>query len=138
MFSDSADLGVPHPREERTCERGYHVGIVMERAITDHRAHPATKIENRRKAEIDSARAQLDGHHPPADARDTARDLRVPTMEDPISPRCGKSGESISKALHPTAFVIDPDEQSAAVSVREWHRTRHATARGCDSCAKTV
>ena len=111
VLSDPADLRVPHPRKERARQCGHHVGIVVERAVTDHRAHPAAQIEHRRKAEIDAGRTQLDRRHPSAGARGAARLPRIPVMEPPVLRRGGKGAEAVPKALHPTAFVVDRDEQ---------------------------
>ena len=57
VLSDSAELRVPHSREERARKRGHHVGGAMKRTVADHRAHPAAEIEHRREAEVDTARA---------------------------------------------------------------------------------
>ena len=111
VFSDPPDSGIPHSREERACKRGHDIRIMMERTVANHRAHAATEIENRCEAEVDPARAQLHGRHPPPGARGPEREFAVQIMESPVFRRGGKNGESVAKPLHAATFVIDGDQK---------------------------
>ena len=111
VLSDAADACLAHPRQERARQHGDHVGIAMECAVADDRAHAAAQIEHRGKAEVDPAGAQLRSHDPAARAGGAARELRIPIVQHPVLRGRGKSAESVPEALHPPAFVIDRDER---------------------------
>ena len=111
VLSHPVHSRLSHSREEFSGERGHDGGFVVKCAVANHRAHAAVEIEHRCKVEIHATRAQLDCCHPPRGARDPLPDLRVSIMEIPVLPSGGKGRESFSKSLHPTALVVDGNEQ---------------------------
>ena len=98
-------------RMKRSREMRDGIGIAMQRAIADDRALAVVEIEDRREAEIDARGAKLGGDRP-AQARGFARragDIAVPPLAQRAHRRYRR--EAVAKALHPSAFVIDGDQQ---------------------------
>ena len=117
VFSDTADTRIPHPLEKRSRELSHDLGIVMKGTTADDSTCPAIEIEHRRKAEIDAACAKLDGHDPPSGTRGPVRKFRIHVVEPAVSCCCRESAEPFSKSLHPSAFVIDCNQQRRSSQV---------------------
>ena len=129
MLADRGGACASQAAPERACEMRHRVRIAMESAIADDRAAGIVEIEHRGEAEIDSARRQF-----PGDARTDSFgfgsrffSIAIPAFAERAHRR--QRGESLAKALHASALVIDTDQRRRVAQSANRRRQRHELAR---------
>ncbi len=135
MLADRRHAGGAQSFPQRHGEMGHRVRIAMQCAIADDRARPVIEVEHRCEAEIDATSAQLAAEGE-AKALGLARggvDVAIPGH--PQRPHGRYLREALAKSLHPTAFVVDGNQQMGCAQC-VYRRGQCASLRGLDEIAR--
>jgi len=110
-------------------EFGDDLGTRIERARAD-RAIASRKIQHRREAQVDADRTHFAGHQPGVFLGTRQSLPRIGVVQGADPGQRGQLGETLAKALHGSAFLIDADEEFiAAQRADRIDQRRHRRAR---------
>ena len=115
MLADATHARLRHAGHERLRERRDDERVAVESPVADDAAATVVEVEHRRETQIDAVREQLGGEHVARAARGFERCDMVALPEAPQAAHRRNAREAIgTKTLHPTAFMIDRDDQRRA------------------------
>ena len=124
VLAAGGHAGVLHAQHHRLSQLEHGARVAMEGAVADDAGGPVVQVQHRRKTEIDAVRAQLAGQHITGFTRQMAGLLR---MGIPAFAECAhrrQAGETFAKTLHPSAFVVDADQQRRGFERMDFRRQR--------------
>ncbi len=111
VLAGGSHAGTAHAADIGSGERRHHRRIAVKSAVTDDTADAAVDIEHRRETEVDTHAAQLDRHQPAGGFGQRHRPRRRLIMHAAERGERRQRREPGAQALHPSALLIDGDQQ---------------------------